>query len=117
MKKSFNNLPLVAIISLFLMISVNKVTLSQPPAPTQGSSGSQFNNSGNDADAAPIGEGIWILIALAASYGVNRYMRKMEVSSENQLLQVSDEDIIKHIGNSDQNQIIQNSGFVDENQI
>jgi hypothetical protein len=57
------------------------------------------------------------LIALAASYGVNRYMRKMEVSSENQLLQVSDEDIIKQIGNSDQNQIIQNSGFVDENQI
>ena len=117
MKKSYNNLPLVAIISLFLMISVNKVTLSQPPAPPQDSFGSQFNNSGNDADAAPIGEGIWILIALAASYGVNRYMRKMEVNSENQLLQLSDEDIIKHIGNTDQNQIIQNSGFVEENQI
>jgi hypothetical protein len=46
MKKSFNNLPLLAIISLFLMISVNKVTLSQPPAPPQDSFGSQFNNSG-----------------------------------------------------------------------
>jgi hypothetical protein len=117
MKQSFAGIPAIAIISILLTISVNKVTLSQPPPPPKASSGSLLSNSSNEADAAPVGEGIWVLLALAASYGLNRSTRKRELSPENQLLQVSDEDIIKHIGNSDQNQLIQNSGFVDENQI
>ena len=87
--------PLKSILAVFIIIMLNMVSLSQPPPPPQGSSGSQFNNSGNEADAAPIGEGIWIVIALAASYGVNRYMRKTEKIPENQLLQVSEEDVIQ----------------------
>ena len=72
------------------MISVNKATMSQLPPPIH--AGNQLGNS-NQADAAPIGEGIWILIALAASYGLNRYIRKMEVSPDAEVLQLSAEDI------------------------
>ena len=117
MKQSFAGIPAIAIISILLTISVNKVTLSQPPPPPKASSGSQLSNSSNEADAAPVGEGIWVLLALAASYGLNRSIRKRDLSPETQVLPLSDEDINNHIENSDQNQIIQNSGFVDENQI
>jgi len=99
------------------MISVNKVAFSQPPPPPQGNSGRQSSNSNKGADAAPIGEGIWILFALAASYGLNRAIRKREVSPGIQLLQLSDEDVNSHIGNMDQQQIRQNSVTVEENQI
>ncbi len=95
MKQSIISLQLKSILTVFIIIMLNIVSLSQPPPPPQGSSGSQFNNSGNEADAAPIGEGIWIMIALAASYGVSRYMRKTEKIPENQLLQVSEEDVIQ----------------------
>lgn len=103
MKRSFTGLPVAVIFTMFLMFSVNQVTFSQPPPPPQGNPANQFNSSGNEAAAAPVGEGIWILIALAASYGVRRYMRKSEVDSENQLLAVADEDI-GITRNNDQNQ-------------
>jgi hypothetical protein len=90
MKRLFSRLPATAIISILLMISVNKATMSQLPPPIH--AGNQLGNS-NQADAAPIGEGIWILIALAASYGLNRYIRKMEVSPDAEVLQLSAEDM------------------------
>ena len=99
MKRSAYSLPLKSIITLLIIISVNKVTLSQPPLPPKTNTGNQINNSGNGADAAPVGEGIWILIALAASYGVNRYIRKMEESPDKQLLKVSGEDTIDTTAN------------------
>ena len=50
----------------------------QPPPPPAGASNKVNSISAKSPDAAPAGEGIWILMTLAFSYGIFKYIRKEE---------------------------------------
>jgi hypothetical protein len=73
-----------AFIALLLTISCYETAQAQPPPPPPGGSPGGGHNLNQNQGGAPVGDGVWILIALAFSYGLNRYIRGKEVVSQKQ---------------------------------
>ena len=63
--------------SLFAL-SFPDVVFSQPPPPPPPTSGHGLGKDQPAGGGAPIGEGIWMLITLAFSYGVYHFMKSRE---------------------------------------
>lgn len=83
MKSATKKLLVPAVIIIVMAFSVNEGVLGQPPPPPADIVGSGHNSNGNKgANAAPIGDGIWVLITLAISYGLSSYLRKNERKEE-----------------------------------
>jgi len=59
--------------SLFILISVNTVFAQDPPPPPSGGHGQSGNQT--PGGSAPIGNGLFILSALAAAYGSYKVYR------------------------------------------
>ena len=77
MLKSIKPYLLVVILSLvFTTVSVNNALSQPPPPPPGGGTGTGHNLNVNQG--APLGEGIWILLTMAISYGLHTYMRRKE---------------------------------------
>jgi len=77
MLKSFRPYLLVVILSLvFTTVFVDHALSQPPPPPPGGGTGTGHNLNVNQG--APLGEGIWILLTLAFSYGLHSYMRRRE---------------------------------------
>ena len=67
------------ILSLLFILVFDQVALSQPPPPPPGGvPGSGGHDLTANQGGAPVGEGIWILLTLAFSYGLHSYMRRRE---------------------------------------
>jgi len=78
MLKSFRPYLLVVILSLvFTTVFVDQALCQPPPPPPGGATGTGGHNL-NANQGAPLGEGIWILITLAFSYGLHSYMKRRE---------------------------------------
>lgn len=85
MLKSFRPYLLLVILSLvFTTVSVNHAYSQPPPPPPGGVPGSGGHNL-NANQGAPLGEGIWILLTLAFSYGLHSYMKRRENAAEESL--------------------------------
>ena len=85
MLKSFRPYLLLVILSLvFTTVSVNHA-YSQPPPPPAGGANGGHNLNINQGAGAPLGEGIWILLTLAFSYGLHSYMKRREYAGEESL--------------------------------
>jgi hypothetical protein len=113
MKQSTRFYFMSAFIALILTISSYETAHGQPPPPPPGGSpGGGHNLNQNQGSGAPVGDGVWILIALAFSYGLNRYIRKKEVVPQ-------EHDGDKHDANLSENGItqkqLQSSGISDRN--
>ena len=84
MLKSFRPYLLLVILSLvFTTVSVNHAYSQPPPPPPGGATGTGHNLNANQG--APLGEGIWILLTLAFSYGLHGYMKRRENAGEESL--------------------------------
>ena len=84
MLKSFRPYLLVVILSLvFTTVFVDHALSQPPPPPPGGGTGTGHNLNVNQG--APLGEGIWILLTLAFSYGLHSYMRRREKVGEESL--------------------------------
>ena len=78
MKKRFGIFNLLLILVLFITINAAGIAQTPPPPPPGGVHG----QAGNKAPAAPIGEGIFLLIGLAGMYGSKKvYDHRKEVKS------------------------------------
>ena len=78
MLKSFRPYLLVVILSLvFTTVFVDQALCQPPPPPPGGATGTGGHNLTAN-QGAPLGEGIWILLTLAFSYGLHSYMRRRE---------------------------------------
>jgi hypothetical protein len=66
------------ILSLLFILVFDQVALSQPPPPPPGGVPGSGGHDLNANQGAPLGEGIWILLTLAFSYGLHSYMRRRE---------------------------------------
>lgn len=81
--KQFNSiLLLTALLILFLSMAFPHEVFSQPPPPPPPSSGHGLANNQPAGAGAPVGEGIWILIALAFSYSIYHVIRRREKQGE-----------------------------------
>lgn len=79
MLKSFRPYLLVVILSLvFTTVFVDQALCQPPPPPPGGATGTGGHNLNANQGGAPLGEGIWILITLAFSYGLHSYMKRRE---------------------------------------
>jgi hypothetical protein len=79
MLKSFRPYLLVVILSLvFTTVFVDHALSQPPPPPPGGPTGTNGHNLTANQGGAPLGEGIWILLTLAFSYGLHSYMRRRE---------------------------------------
>ena len=78
MLKSFRPYLLVVILSLVFTTVFVDHALSQPPPPPPGGPTGTNGHNLNANQGAPLGEGIWILLTLAFSYGLHSYMRRRE---------------------------------------
>lgn len=78
MLKSFRPYLLVVILSLVFTTAFVDHALSQPPPPPPGGPTGTNGHNLNANQGAPLGEGIWILLTLAFSYGLHSYMRRRE---------------------------------------
>jgi hypothetical protein len=90
MNRLNRNIVLTAIAALFLNLSFLNSASGQPPPVSGANNG--HSASAKAPDAAPTGEGIWILMTLAFSYGIFRYIRKSENNPDN--LQTEDLNIV-----------------------
>jgi hypothetical protein len=61
------------LLSMFLLISVNSIFAQDPPPPPGGGHGQNTNQT--PGGSAPIGNGLFILSALAAAYGSYKVYR------------------------------------------
>ncbi len=61
------------LLSMFLLISVNSIFAQDPPPPPGGGHGQTTNQT--PGGSAPIGNGLFILSALAAAYGSYKVYR------------------------------------------
>ena len=71
----------IAFISLALLLGIHTVSVAHPPPPPPGGHG----NTGNTppGGGAPVGEGMYFLLALAGIYGAHKiYQMKKAVSVE-----------------------------------
>jgi hypothetical protein len=66
------------ILSLLFILVFDQVALSQPPPPPPGGVPGSGGHDLTANQGAPLGEGIWILLTLAFSYGLHSYMRRRE---------------------------------------
>jgi hypothetical protein len=68
---------LAALLTLFFIISIRFNAVSQPPPPPAdgGNNGHNFSGNQGAGEGAPVGEGIWIMLSLAFSYGAWWQMR------------------------------------------
>jgi hypothetical protein len=72
------------ILSLLFILVFDQVALSQPPPPPPGgATGTGHNLNANQG--APLGEGIWILLTLAFSYGLHQFMKRRENKGDESL--------------------------------
>ena len=60
----------------------------QPPPPPAGATNKGHSISDKAPDSAPVGEGIWLLLTLAFSYGIFKYIRKEENKPDEMYLEV-----------------------------
>ncbi len=81
MKKHFRLY--TAILTLVLFTAINTVSMAQPPPPPPDGHGLSGNKSPREANGAPIGEGLFLLIGLAGLYGGKKiYDMRKAVNSE-----------------------------------
>jgi hypothetical protein len=92
MNRSNRNIVLTALAALFLNLSFLNSVTGQPPPPPAGDANNGHSISTKASDAAPVGEGIWILMTLALSYGIFMYIRKSEINPDD--LQTEDLNIV-----------------------
>jgi len=78
MKLSNRKIALTALAALCLNMSFLNSASGQPPPPPAGAANKGHSISAKATDAAPAGEGIWILLTLAFSYGLFKFIRKGE---------------------------------------
>jgi hypothetical protein len=76
MKRSNRNIAITALTALCLNVSFLNSASGQPPPPPAGAAYNKGNNiSAKAPDATLAGEGIWLLLTLAFSYGIFKYIR------------------------------------------
>jgi hypothetical protein len=83
MKKHFRII--TVFIALALLVSIHTVSLAQlpPPPPPNGGPGGGHGLGGNQGPAgAPIGNGTYILFALAAAYALRKVYVSRKVTAE-----------------------------------
>ncbi|MBK7212803.1 MAG: hypothetical protein IPH88_05815 [Bacteroidales bacterium] len=73
MKKLF-----ISLIILFTVLLSSLDTFAQIPPPPPDPGGNPCNTNGTQVGgpSAPLGDGIWLLVALAAAYGIRRINHK-----------------------------------------
>jgi hypothetical protein len=105
MKSATKKLLVPAVIIIVMAFSMNESVLGQSSPPLADAVSSNHNGNGNkEANAAPIGDGIWVLITLAVSYGLSSYLRKNErkTDTEPEMIEIVanenfDQDSLKNV--------------------
>jgi len=85
MKRTNTNYFFTAFLALLIILSINGHAFGQPPPPPPGGSAGTGHNLNANQGGAPVGEGIWILLTLAISYGIHGYLRRKENEGDESL--------------------------------
>ena len=73
------------ILSLLFILVFNHTAQCQPPPPPPGGATGTSGHNLNANQGAPLGEGIWILLTLAFSYGLHQFMKRRENKGDSSL--------------------------------
>jgi hypothetical protein len=81
MKKTFKSLKITMLALSFLAIAESSLAQGPPPPPSgDGAKGSSSNHAPGGTSGSPIGNGTFVLLALAMVYGVKKvYKGRKEV--------------------------------------